>query len=34
VLARTAADAAFRAEVSTAVRHILAAKRAYGLLPC
>jgi beta-N-acetylhexosaminidase len=34
VLARATADAAFRAEVSTAVRHILAAKRAYGLLPC
>jgi beta-N-acetylhexosaminidase len=34
VLARAAADAAFRAEVSAAVRHILAAKRAYGLLPC
>ena len=34
VLARATADAAFRAEVSAAVRHILAAKRAYGLLPC
>jgi len=34
VLARTTADTAFRAEVSTAVRHILTAKRAYGLLPC
>jgi len=34
VLARATADAAFRAQVSTAVRHILAAKRAYGLLPC
>ena len=34
VLARTAADAAFRAVVGAAVWRILAAKQAYGLLPC
>jgi beta-N-acetylhexosaminidase len=34
VLALTATDAAFRAEVGQAVLRILRAKQAYGLLPC
>jgi beta-N-acetylhexosaminidase len=34
VLARATADAGFRAEVARAVLRILAAKQAYGLLPC
>jgi len=34
VLARTAADPVFRAVVGAAAWRILAAKQAYGLLPC
>ena len=34
VLQRAAQDAAFRGQVSAAVMHVLAAKQAYGLLPC
>jgi beta-N-acetylhexosaminidase len=34
VLARAAASPLFRAVVDTAVRRVLAAKEAYGLLPC
>jgi beta-N-acetylhexosaminidase len=34
VLRRAEADAAFRADVSTAVMKILAVKQSYGLLPC
>jgi beta-N-acetylhexosaminidase len=34
VLARAAADAAFRSQVNAAVMRILSAKQAYGLLPC
>jgi len=34
VLARTAADPTFRAVVGAAAWRILAAKQAYGLLPC
>jgi beta-N-acetylhexosaminidase len=34
VLARAAADPAFRAMVDTAVQRVLDAKQAYGLLPC
>jgi len=34
VLARAAADAAFRGQVSAAAARVLAAKQAYGLLPC
>jgi beta-N-acetylhexosaminidase len=34
VLARANADASFRGVVAAAVRRILAAKQAYGLLPC
>jgi beta-N-acetylhexosaminidase len=34
ILARAAGDAAFRSEVSAAAARVLAAKQAYGLLPC
>jgi beta-N-acetylhexosaminidase len=34
VLTRAAADPSFRARVDSAARRVLAAKRAYGLLPC
>ena len=34
VLQRAAQDATFRGQVSAAVMHVLAAKQAYGLLPC
>lgn len=34
ILAHAAADPAFRDQVSSAVMHVLAAKQAYGLLPC
>jgi hypothetical protein len=34
VLAKMKRDPAFRADVDAAVMRILAAKQAYGLLPC